>query len=931
MKRSVIAILLLLATMASGAPGDLDTSFGVVGGYTITDLAGAQLDERPYDTAIQTDGKIVVVGYRDSATLPFVSDHLVVRFNTDGTLDTTFSGDGYITIQDVGQYGASQAVVIQPDGKIVVAGGAGVGSSTAFIFRLEPDGDLDTTFSGDGIQTVTSTGTILSMALGTDGKIAASTYYNGGAFPSGYLTYVLRFNADGTLDTTFDGDGKRLINDVTSQTVHFPYGTAIQSDGKIVVAGQSSNNITFYDVALVRLQTNGSFDNTFDSDGVVRTQLATQESKAKSVIVQSDGKIVAAGGISQPSTTAVDPGIFRYNSDGSLDTTFDGSGYSIYEVIANNEDYFFNDIARQSDGKYLAVAAGVSTYPTFNREDHYVVRTNSDGSPDNSFDANAVARSQWCEGAAAVAVHSDGRVVAVGSRDRVDLVDYEHGLCVQRFNSNGAVDTTFASSPSNGKAMIPAFGLKTIHAVAYQLNGKILVAGTAEGPFAVDAAIVARLNADGTLDTTFMDEGVYMRSSSVANLAFYDIKVMSDGSFYVAGDAGSSGAMIVKFTGGGVPDSTYSGDGIVSTTNAARFNALAIQSDGKAIGCGSVGTTTRTGRVVRFTAAGSFEVSTANTMGSPGLDNDILECGFQSDGKLVVAGYGYETVFGTDRVAVSRHLSTMAIDSSFGASGVRTVDVSSVVNDRGLDMAVQTDDKILVASTGHNGSDSDMAALRFDANGSLDNSFAESFGTSGISLIDLLIGAPNDTGSAILVQPDGQVLVGGASNNSTNTRFAIAKLNAGGSFALGFGTLGRAMAAFPDPNAYMNAMAFYSNNKVILAGQTYIDSNPVLALARFQNELIPTAASVAVSGQVLDRNRNGVANAVVTIEGTNGSRVTARTSTFGYFSFDSVLAGESYVVSVSSKRCGFEPMLISPTEDILGLEIMAVDVSSRGY
>ncbi len=913
--------------MTMAAPGDIDTTFGVNGGYYVTDLAGAQLDERPNDVAIQSDGKIVVVGYRDGAAA-FTSDHLVTRFNADGSLDTTFSGDGYFTVGDVGQYGSSQAVAIQSDGKIVVAGGAGVSSSTAFIFRLEPDGDLDPTFSGDGIQTIISTGTVQSMALASDGKIVVSTYFGGGAFPSGYLTYVIRLNTDGSLDTSFDGDGKRLINDVTSQTVHYPYGTAIQTDGKIVVAGRTSTNITLFDIVMVRLNTNGSFDTSFDGDGVVRTQLANQESQARSVLVQSDGKIVVGGGISQLFTTNMDPGILRYNSDGSLDTTYDGDGYRIFEVIANNEDYYFNEIKRQSDGKYLGIAAGVASYPTFNRNDFYIVRMNSDGSPDDSFDANSVVRSQWCEGAKGLELQSNGAIVAIGSLDRVDLVDYEHGLCVQRFNANGSVDTSFAATPSNGSAALGSFGLKTIHAIAYLPSGKILAAGVGNFTSSFDAAAVARLNADGTLDTTFMDEGVYVRSNSTTNTAFYDLKVLNDGTFYIAGDAGTSGAMIVKFTGDGIPDPTFSGDGVTTTANASRFFGVVVQADGKPVGCGSSGSTTRSGRVVRFSATGSFETVTTNNMGSPGLNNEILECTLQSDGKLVVAGYGHESVSDTDRVAVSRHLSTTAIDTGFGTSGVTTVDLSPIINDRGSDVAIQGDGKILIASAGTNGADTDMAAIRLDTNGALDTSLAANFGSGGISLIDLFLGSPDDSASAVLAQPDGQILLSGTSVASSNGRFALAKLNSGGSPAIGFGILGRVLTVFPTGSANMNAMAFYANSKLILGGQVYGPSGPLFALARFQNEFIPTAAGATVAGQVLAADRRGIANAVVTIEGANGARQSVRTSSFGYFSIEGLTVGESYVFSVRSKRHSFAPRIVSVTEDIAGLEFVAAGSSS---
>ena len=224
----------------------------------------------------------------------------------------------------------------------------------------------------------------------------------------------------------------------------------------------------------------------------------------------------------------------------------------------------------------------------------------------------------------------------------------------------------------------------------------------------------------------------------------------------------------------------------------------------------------------------------------------------------------------------------------------------------------------------------DMAAIRLDADGTLDPSLSSNFGTGGVTLIDFFLGTANDQGNAILLQPDGQILVGGDQDNGVNSRFGITKLNSGGAIATGFGTLGRAVAIFPGTTAIANSMAFYSNNKIVMAGQVFDGPTPQLALARFQNELIPTAAGVTISGQVLDPDRNGVSNANVVIEGTNGSRVTTRTSSFGYFVFENVASGHSYVVSVGSKRFSFEPRVVLVTDDVLGLEFIATSVGPHG-
>jgi len=123
-------------------------------------------------------------------------------------------------------------------------------------------------------------------------------------------------------------------------------------------------------------------------------------------------------------------------------------------------------------------------------------------------------------------------------------------------------------------------------------------------------------------------------------------------------------------------------------------------------------------------------------------------------------------------------------------------------------MIVQSDNKIVVSSTGFN-TDRDFAVLRYDSNGTLDTNFTENFGTNGISLIDFIIGNPNDEANALLLQPDGQMIVGGSSDPGTGERFSLAKINADGSLAFGFGTLGRTSTLFPNNDSRINTLGFY--------------------------------------------------------------------------------------------------------------------------
>lgn len=909
---TLLSLMLVAATLAYALPGDLDMTFGANGGYLITDFAAAQRDERPGDTAIQSDGKIVVVGSRAESTANF-EDILVARFNPDGSLDPTFDGDGYFTYQAGGQDDSGNAVAIQSDGKIVIVGGQGEYSVSSVIIRLNSDGSLDPSFDGDGVAFIFGPGEALAVAIQTDGKIVfTGNYYNNF---SGYSATVARLNSNGSPDTSFDGNGQRTI----TPNVYFSYGLTLQADGKIVAAGTSSPGATIQDVSVVRLNADGSNDLSFDGDGLVQTEIINEGSEGRSVIQQSDGKLVIGGGSEFGGLDS--PILIRYNSNGSLDTSFDGDGIKKVDIINVDQDGYFHDVVQQPDGKLVAIYSNFSTqFPYPLRDDFFVFRFNTDGSTDISFDANGIVKSPWCENGSELALQTDGRIIAVGSHDRLDDTAYIHGICVQRFNSNGSVDISLNQAAPSGKASLDFEGLIEAFAIAGLPNGKILVAGSRD-KFGITEAVLMRLNADGTLDTTFSDEGFYVRTSNSASqpFYFYSIKVLSDGSFFVGGVSA-----VIKFTSAGIPDTSFSGDGIA--TPAVKVFDILIQTDGKIIACGTggLGGGLLTGRVYRISATGTLETAVDNNLGVSGNNSEIFGCGLQSDGKIVVGGYGFDGT--SDSVRISRHLTTLGIDTGFGTGGFTTTDLSSSLNDRATDLVVQPDGKIVVTSSSLNLSgDRDFAVIRYTSNGALDQNFLESFGSGGISLIDFVLGNPNDDAVALLLQPDGQFLVGGSTVTGSVGRFGITKLNAGGSPALGFGTLGRVRTAFPNDDASMTAIAFYLDNRVMAAGRTWNGSSYCFALARYENELLPTAASSSISGRVLTAKGQGIRDVIVTVTDLNGVSRSVRAGSFGIFRFDDLAVGESYIVSVASKRYVFAAptSLVTLKESVLDLNFIA--------
>ena len=399
------ALLLALATpaIAHSAPGDLDPSFDSDGKVT---TSFSPYPDSGNAVAIAPDGKIVVVGSAPTST---GNEFAVARYNADGSLDTTFDGDGKVTTP-VGAASAAEAwaVAIDAGGKIVVAGpAANVTDNDFAVVRYNADGSLDTGFDGDG-KVVTAIGTGVDEAWGLaiqpDGKIVlAGSSWNG---PVADFA-LARYNADGGLDTSFDGDGK--LTTPVSGGVAVAYGLRVQLDGKIVAAGYSENG-TNEDFALARYSPDGSLDTSFDGDGIVTTQVGTGHDQAWAVVLQPDAKIVA-GGYSQNGTS--DFTLVRYNADGSLDASFDGDGKAFTDFGGRNDN--LGSLALQADGKL--VAGGYTDDVAFpGNVEFALARYNADGAIDSSFGTGGVVRTSFGrpDYGQGVAIQPDGNIVLAG-------------------------------------------------------------------------------------------------------------------------------------------------------------------------------------------------------------------------------------------------------------------------------------------------------------------------------------------------------------------------------------------------------------------------------------------------------------------------------------------------------------------------------------
>jgi uncharacterized delta-60 repeat protein len=613
--------------------GSLDTGFN----------PGTGADNQVSSIVIQSDGKILIGGQFTSYN--GTARNYIARLNSDGSLDTGFDpGTGV----SGGSYTSVSSIALQSDGKILIGGDftSFNGTGRNLIARLNADGSLDTGFDpGTGVAGGSFTA-VLSMALQSDGKILIGgffTSYNGTS-----RNNIARINSDGSIDAGFNptsvlyvntmalqSDGKILIgggsfynlticnfvrlNSDGSQDTGFNPGTenqssvnsiALQSDGKILIGGTftSYNGIT--ENYLARLDSDGSVDISFN-------QGTGANNYVKSIAVQSDGKILIGGAFTFYNGSLKNR-IARLNSDGSIDISFNpGTGANKY----------VNSIAVQSDGKIL-IGGNFISYNGTSR--NYIARINTAGSIDASFNPGSGANSS----VNAVAVQGDGKILIGGG---FTVYDFTSRSRIARLNTNGSIDTGF--NPGSGTN-------SGVNSIAIQSDGKILIAGGFTSYNGTARNYIARLNTSGSIDTGF-------NPGSGANSAVNFITLQSDGKILIAGGFtsynGTARNGIARLNADGSLDTGFNPG---SGANSA-VNSIAIQSDGKILIAGSFTSYNGTARngIARLNANGSID-----TAFDPGTGADypyIYSIVLQNDGKILTGGL-FTSYNGTGRNRIAR-------------------------------------------------------------------------------------------------------------------------------------------------------------------------------------------------------------------------------------------------------------------------------------
>jgi uncharacterized delta-60 repeat protein len=748
----LLGFLLAFPAAADLTPAVLDTGFDT----------GTGPDSDVYAAALQPDGRVLIGG--SFSTIDSQARSRVARLEADGSLDSTFAPGAFTG----GAVPVVWDLARQPDGKVLVAGSftAVGGQARTAIARLNDDGSLDTTFVPDAI--TGGVASVLAVALQPDGKVLIGGVFTqvDGQSRNG----IARLNADGSLDTGFDpgtganndvnavaleADGRVLVGGafltVNGQSRPFlarlnsngslapalaaqPSSTvrslAIQPDDRILLGGDFSQVGGTPRVRIARLNASGSLDTTFD------TSTAGPDAPVRAIALQPDGAVLIGGDFLNVGTAG--RGRFaRLSTDGSLDTAHDpgaGASAEVYDIVAQPID------SKALLGGRFSTVDGISR--------PRIARTNADGSVDIAFDYSQGTNSQILD----MDLQPDGKLLIGGNFTKFGGVDRRR---VARLRADGTLDGSFDTSAAGPDA--------NVQAVAVQEDGKILIGGAFTAFGAVPISNTARLESDGSLDTTYSPDPM-SGSAQIMTLAIQeDGKILIGGSFTKVNNI--IRRRIARLESDGSLDTGFdSGEGAEGGVSFTSVRDLAVQPDGKVLVGGDFYTIDDLPRrsVARLESDGSVDLGFDP---GDGANEKIHALAVQPDGKVLVGGEF--TVFdGASLTYVARLNSDGSLDGSF-APGIITDTTSTERTARVNALVLQPDGRVIIGGkfTEVDGVEADRIA-RLNADGSLDLTFDTSNAASG-----------NVTG--LLLQPDGKALVeGGFSLYAGHAVEGLVRINA---------------------------------------------------------------------------------------------------------------------------------------------------------
>jgi len=505
---TIIFIFSGASQMAAAADGDLDLTFGS-GGKVVTDFNNG--NDWLGKIAVQPDGKIVAIGESHAP-----GKFALARYNPDGSLDATFGNGGKVITVIANVREVAFGLLILPDGKILISGSIDLPSitnSSWAILRYNPDGSLDTTFGNNGV-VMTDIGPdsdqAYGIALQSNGKIVVAGRKGIQFYPTEQRkgnVAVARYTANGSLDTTF-GNGGIVINDFGQGLESYAISLMIQPDDKIVIAGESS-----YAFLVARYNANGGLDNTFGAgDGFSLGYFDNNWDSGTDAVLQPDGKIVVVGlsGVADPYPHFV---IARFDPDGSFDQTFGNGGKIIMSTVGG-----FDAVQVQRDGKIVALGDDGDNF--------LLTRLNVNGSTDMTFGSGGMVAMSFGGGAlfgSDLALQPDGKLVAAGSTSSDPYFQHSDFALARYLNTPVAARITQFDFDGDGKADNSVFRDGTWYLQQSANGDKIVQFGSPS-----DKITPADYDGDGKTDLAVYRDGTWYLLRSSAGFAAFQFGLAGD-------------------------------------------------------------------------------------------------------------------------------------------------------------------------------------------------------------------------------------------------------------------------------------------------------------------------------------------------------------------------------------------------------------------
>ncbi|MCU0417393.1 MAG: T9SS type A sorting domain-containing protein [Cytophagaceae bacterium] len=673
-------------------------------------------------------------------------------FSQSVSVDQTFNQNDFGYGSGNGFNNTPNETVVLSDGKIIIVGSFNNYNTInrGGIVRLNPNGSIDDSFKPFGANNV-----INAIALQTDGK-----FLIGGEFTS-YNNIsrnkIARINTDGSLDVSFipfNFSSNAIITDIV-----------VQPNNKILVAGIFSTYNGISRNCIVRLNEDGTMDNSFNPGTGIQNSYPFSTPKVNRILLQNDSKIILVGLFLSYNNTSRGS-IVRINSDGTIDNTFNSS-LGTDDGTINSE---IHCIEINSSGK-IFIGGRFSSYN--NNSKSFLAQLNSDGTLDNSFSLSGTGLNAFVKD---IHIYSSGSILITGAFTLFNGTS-KRGLL--RLNLDGTIDNTFN----------PGTGFSGSEMSFYlQSDNKIILIGNYFSYNNSSLNYISRINTDGTLDISFNPKTSF-NDTVLATAVQSDGKILIGGMFntYFGNQKGN----LVRLLSDGTIDNTFN----TGTGANGTVRCIKVLSNGKIFIAGEFIDYNGTfrGGIALINSDGSLDNNFTTTSGADGI---IFSVALQTDGKIIIVG-SFSTFNNANRVGIARLNVDGTVDNTFTTGVGANAQISSVV--------IQNDGKIIIGGsfTSYNGFTCNRIA-RLNNNGTFDNSFVSGIGFNS----DVLV---------LTMQSDNKILVGGAfTNYNTIEKERLLRIHSDGSVDNTFNS---------SVENYVYSITIQSDNKILIGGAFYLVNN----------------------------------------------------------------------------------------------------------